>query len=880
MRLHSLTVSAFGPFAGTQTIDFESLNEAGLFLITGPTGAGKTSILDACCFALFGQVPGARGVKRLRSDHAAVGAKPEVDLEFSLGGRRLRIRRSPEWQRPKLRGEGTTPEHAAAALFEIDASGEHLVSARAQEVGHQMSDLLGMTATQFQQVALLPQGAFASFLHASSQDRQTVLEQLFQTQRFSRIEQWIHAHARTLRDDAAGGELAVTRTIAALADRAGADVPEGLTGDALTRAAEMDEVLPWALELVGQTQEEADSAETRSIAAAEAHAAAAALADQARQAVTARTALAQAQAILDSLGDLPDDVVATLDARLGVLRDLAPIETALGETTARWRDLEAGLANAEALAQALQEQRDAAPSRRAALEQSVLELTAHASQRESLQAQLGVAEAAAEAAQLIPAALAATTDHARAELRARERHLSAREHLVELVEVRLAGMAAELAAQLHDGAPCGVCGSTSHPHPARTVGAVVTETELDQAKVAVDQAQALQQAAQQALHAAEVALAELRIRAGSLSIEEATGAAAAIRSALDEATDAAARLPQHQRELAAAVDEMERLETALAEAMTSVAGLTERLAATRDQAETLGARLVDALGEHPSVAAAVAAVEAERTEQATQDEARRRALEVLGDADLAAHAARSGDPDTLGHGAAAARAAAQEATETHHLARDRAAAVTALVDRLTAALTQWAPTRSRFVTAHELSQLIRGQSPDNQHQLRLSAYVLAARLDQVVAAANERLNLMREQRYSLQRTGQAARKGSQAGLGLIVHDQWTGEDRDPATLSGGESFVVSLALALGLSDVVTEESGGVALATLFIDEGFGMLDADTLDDVIDRLDSLRAGGRTVGVVSHVAELSTRIPTQLRVLKGRAGSTVRVDPVSA
>jgi exonuclease SbcC len=183
--------------------------------------------------------------------------------------------------------------------------------------------------------------------------------------------------------------------------------------------------------------------------------------------------------------------------------------------------------------------------------------------------------------------------------------------------------------------------------------------------------------------------------------------------------------------------------------------------------------------------------------------------------------------------------------------------------------------RDESLRAESMAKLVRGMGHDNQLQMRLSAYVLATRLDQVVAAANERLAQMRDQRYLLQRTGRAERRGAQAGLGLEIVDQWTGDVRPPTTLSGGETFVVSLSLALGLADVVTQEAGGTEVETLFVDEGFGTLDADTLDDVMDRLDGLRAGGRTVGIVSHVSELRSRIPTQVRVEKGRAGSTVMV-----
>jgi exonuclease SbcC len=159
--------------------------------------------------------------------------------------------------------------------------------------------------------------------------------------------------------------------------------------------------------------------------------------------------------------------------------------------------------------------------------------------------------------------------------------------------------------------------------------------------------------------------------------------------------------------------------------------------------------------------------------------------------------------------------------------------------------------------------------------MRLSAYVLGYRLGQVVAAANTRLALMSDQRYTLEHTGRRGAGETRGGLSLVVRDEWSGEARDPATLSGGETFVVSLALALGLADVVTAEAGGADLGTLFVDEGFGSLDADTLDDVLDVLDALRDGGRVVGVVSHVGEMRDRIPAQLVVSKDRAGSTVAV-----
>ncbi|OPG08173.1 SbcC/MukB-like Walker B domain-containing protein [Microbispora sp. GKU 823] len=228
--------------------------------------------------------------------------------------------------------------------------------------------------------------------------------------------------------------------------------------------------------------------------------------------------------------------------------------------------------------------------------------------------------------------------------------------------------------------------------------------------------------------------------------------------------------------------------------------------------------------------------------------------------------------------------AGHERAERDHAARtsarDRAKGrldqLTALAGELDAALRAYRPAEERHRLARRLAELATGTSGDNRWHMRLSAYVLGERLRQVVDAANERLDRMSSGRYLLRHdlnrsAGDRGRSGG--GLGLRVLDAWTGVERDPATLSGGESFITSLALALGLADVVTAEAGGAEIGSLFVDEGFGTLDDETLDDVLDILDGLREGGRAVGVVSHVAELRVRIPAQLRVVKGRSGSTL-------
>ena len=189
MRLHDLTISAFGPFAGTERVDFAALSDAGLFLINGPTGAGKTSVLDAVCFALYGRAPGARG--DLRSQHAPPDRAPEVVLDVTIRGRRFKITRSPRWERPKLRGTGMTEQKPKVLLQEWRDGAWETWSTRFDEAGQLVGDLLGMSADQFCQVALLPQGDFAAFLRADADKRRTVLEKLFATEVFTQVESWL-----------------------------------------------------------------------------------------------------------------------------------------------------------------------------------------------------------------------------------------------------------------------------------------------------------------------------------------------------------------------------------------------------------------------------------------------------------------------------------------------------------------------------------------------------------------------------------------------------------------------------------------------------------------------------------------------------------------
>src|SRR5215218_5884412 len=230
MRLHRLRLTAFQAFAGSEDVDFDALGESGLFLLHGDTGAGKTTLLDAVCFALYGQVPGARARDaRLRSDHADASTRTEVELEATLRERRLRIVRRPRQARPKLRGEGMTEEPPTCTVQELDGAGEWVtLAARRDEADAELADLLGMSCDQFCQVVLLPQGEFATFLRADSGERQAVLERLFGTDRFTRVEHWLTDRRKAAWAELQRASQGVRELLAKVAEVSGEPVPESL----------------------------------------------------------------------------------------------------------------------------------------------------------------------------------------------------------------------------------------------------------------------------------------------------------------------------------------------------------------------------------------------------------------------------------------------------------------------------------------------------------------------------------------------------------------------------------------------------------------------------------------------------------------------------
>jgi exonuclease SbcC len=1007
MRPHRLRVTAFGAFGGTVEVSFDDLASSGLFLLHGETGAGKTTLLDAIGFALYGRVPGERGkARRLRSDHAAPGTATEVQLEATIGGRRMRITRKPEQERLKRRGVGTTTEQAKVLLEEATGGSWHAVSTRMGEADMEIADLMGMSADQFFQVVLLPQGEFAKFLHADAGDRAKLLQRLFGADRFHAVEEWLARRRKSTADQVRDAELGISELLARVAQAAGLPGPGDDPPDA---SAQIPPV---------QTPPDAQWA-----------------------ARLAQAATAEAAACRDQVAAYRQDLDRTLDrqreaGRLADLQrrradalktrdNLAAAEVGLAErrtelaAAARAADITHALAEAErtgrVLAQACaaeeqarakaSDQADAAPAvpaaeLRAAGQEYVAKLGRLEALR-SLSRQAADEDEAAASASQAAAALAAQIDRAgreaatrreqrpelsrerdqaheagqkfgsvRAEadryrraaddasalaqaradaIRQEEAYISAKLEYVELFEeasrlrrARVDGMRAELAATLVDGAPCPVCGSLDHPELCELRGERVTRDQEEAADAAAAQASERAEMAGAKLAAADVLVNDLSGRLADAGFAVATELAS-LQAEARRLEVAADTLAAEAAELTAAAARhgdlqgaLEVLDQAVAATEKRLAELTEQRESARRQAAEAGHRaarhresLLAQLGGRPDLDTALSAARqaadaliaaadaAGATARAEQDARRARADAVqaaaeagFADLDAVRRARRDAawrtatdqaireheasaravddlldDPDLdvpldppadlAGAQVAveAARKAHDDAVAAYDRAQHKAEQLTDLVPQFTARLDELKPLATKAAEARRLADLAAGLG-SNTLRMTLSSFVLAARLEEVAAAASERLVKMTSGRYSLVHTD-ARRGAARSGLGLLACDSWTGVDRDTSTLSGGETFLASLALALGLADVVTAEAAGTRIEALFVDEGFGSLDEDTLEEVMTVLDGLREGGRMVGIVSHVAELRQRIPAQVRVRKGQAGSQLTV-----
>ena len=1022
MKIRWLRITGIGPFAGTHTVDFSAFEDSGLFLLDGPTGAGKSTLIDAITFALYGDVARTKDASkdRLRSNHISDSDPSEADLVFEVATGIYRVTRTPAYTPAGKKSQRNSKSTLTRVVEDPDApDGWRTVEPIAsgpRDVGYEIPRIVGLDKDQFLQTIVLPQGKFSQFLNATSDAREQILRDIFDTQIYVDFTKALVDAAASSKRGIEERRLAAVgafERVRALNDALSEDVHTDAPGEE-ERAAEAEEadqldagaedasaVRRWAQDACDRARE----AHAQTLRVAEA---ATAAAREASGALAEGRALAEAQAeharVSAKLAELTaaEEAVASDRELAGQARRalaVAPLDAAEASARARLEaagDQVAALSPAlgdeacaqpaaltpeavSVLGQRAQAQRDEASRTRGSLEEALAverslpdlraQIESLRSQHEQALARIASIEAEREAlpgrieqateslrlmradADTLPeaaSALRAINERLDASMQAdllRSALLGASDELREATataklanaaaadchDLWIAQSASALARELEEDTPCPVCGSTEHPSPAPVADGEITReqvAELDQAR---DRAEG-------ALRDAQARHQELVRRIAQLN-EVAGAPTPTLETERDRAAEIVATLEALGPQIA-------EIEAALEQERARLGGLTDSLASAREAAASLASTFQE---RESALSAALTRVDAERADfvslgeraAALDERAHRAALLARACADWdsarAAHVkaqhslaealeeqglesdswrslllplpevealeARAVAHDKelfavrealaserLTHAAAAPAPDLEALTETARKAEEDAAGAArasgileqhcaqleAARTSLEGALDALARAREQAGPIRRLADIAMASGPENLASTPLSAWVLIARLDEVLAAANPRLAAISSGRYELASVPDDGTASRKSGLGLAIIDHDTDAMRSPRTLSGGETFYTSLALALGLADVVSAEAGGVELRTMFIDEGFGSLDSHTLSLVMAQLQALRSAGRTVGVISHVEEMATQIADQIQVRPlPEGGSTLSV-----
>ena len=873
MKPVHLTMSAFGPYAGVTEVDFSEFGDHGIFLIAGDTGAGKTTIFDAISFALYGEASGGRErrkSKSFRSDYAGGQAETFVELTMTHRGETWIIRRNPEYVRAKRNGrEGTTTETANASMTNPE-TGE--VIEGLTEVGARISEMLGLSQDQFTRTVMIAQGDFLKILNASSDERKALFQKLFHTDIYAELQkklQEMNSACIRERED-------LDRRVLIAAGQVNPEPDDPLRDQILIYREEAKYADLMAESLEGMLERDRG---TRSRAALQKQQAQdntdrlIAEMEQGKRIRDDRTALMKAeselQALLNRQGEM--DSLAEALLRAGKAQRLAAEEAVMMTASAAAEKLRQELEGSE---RALKEAREALP----AAEARQREAESHAEE-----ADLALAEARK---------LADCIGVIRERDTLRQREAAGKEKIRQLLqkstEADSAYTAAKegyyrsqaglLAAGMEEGKPCPVCGSTVHPDPARMTEKAVTREDMEQAdrrhREAADrlhQADNLMAEIRARISAGEKRLLEMGLQGQETEeeltrrIEEKQKQGESRRKAMEEAREECSRLRiQMEKSLTNAQQTRKRLEEAEAAAGARKAEFGEKL-------QTEGFESAEEY--RLAKLSPVRMQEAEKSLRA-YGEVKKSLTDRT--ADLRNKLQGKEIPDL--------EAIEKRIRESRQERENAERAETAAIRRITAsenALREIQDAQrirkrkqNHWAVVQDLYNCCAGIAGGNRRaKLTFEAYVQQYYFKQVVAAANRRLSVLTEGMFTLRCKEEARDRVHQSGLDLDVLDRSTGQWRDVSTLSGGESFLASLALALGLSDIVQAQSGAVRMEAMFIDEGFGTLDENALRNALQVLGSLAEGKRLIGVISHVHELEERIEKQLIVTKTMNGSRI-------
>ncbi len=921
MRPLQLTLSAFGPYAEETVIDFEKLGEKGLYLITGDTGAGKTTIFDGITFALYGEGSGTvREPNMFRSKYASSDTPTFAKLTFLCKGQKYTVRRSPEYLRPGRKGAMTT-KRAEAELYSCEGQ---LLASKVRDVTQKITELIGLDKNRFTQIVMIAQGDFLKLLLAKTEERSKIFRDLFHTMPFLELQERLKTQAgeRKKRYDE------ISQQIIQEFDRL--SFPEN-SPQRETWLEEKEKgllALPLLIQTLQTQMKDDENALTQlrnhlaqietSLSQSNRLSGIAEAAENAKKEIQAKeTALSEKQKALPSLAEDYQKEEAKRPQTEAINAKLL----SLSEKLPQYRELE----KIRAAGKEKKEKRKGKKERFSQLEKAILDFSSTLEQYRKEKEQLSGMDAEEEVIAsktkeiagkkeqlhrletLLVSLKTAKTQYE--EAKATYQKEEVRRNLLrqesELLEKAfLDAQAGILASELKENMPCPVCGSTKHPAPAPLLSHAPTEAARKEKKAAVAEAERkltrLSQDAGAKNGTYQTLLQQISIHSASLFPETE------IHALPNQIELEKQSLFQEQSSLkirAATLEKNKRRKMQMEQAIPKTEKQKEAAEAEKEKVNaeitTLSAELAHLSGQFSEMMAALPySTEQDALNAIEQLKAEKNRQEALLLQKKNAYESAKSQMEQIAASVSSLRqqlpqeplpplnelsAQVLQLTEEKKKAEEDLHTLQFRLQTNQLAAKTLAQKETALKTAEENYFLVRSLSNtasgavSGKTRITLETYVQTYYFDRVIRRANLRLMSMTGGQYELKRRIDNEDLRSQTGLELDVIDHYNASQRSARTLSGGESFKASLALALGLSDEIQSSFGGIRLDTMFVDEGFGSLDDESLEQAIHTLYGLTEGNRLVGIISHVSELKERIDKQIIVSKKREkGSFVRIQ----
>jgi exonuclease SbcC len=915
MRPKKLTISAFGPYAKKTVLEMDELGTNGLYLITGDTGAGKTTIFDAITYALYGEASGnTRDASMFRSKYADASVPTEVELEFFYDGKTYNVKRNPEYERPKTRGEGFTTQKAAAELHYPDGR----VITGPRDVNAAITGIMGINRSQFMQIAMIAQGDFLKLLLSPTEDRKAIFRQIFKTQLFQILQEKLKRESGDLSDRCTEAKTSLAQYIGGIAadesdvlsiEVAKAKSGELPIGDVLTllktlieqddskekglcdqidRTDKELEIVNSKLGMIEaqeKTKKDIEKAKADKLEEEQRHKSLSEyFAEQKDRAPEIDKATTEKNMLEVELPRY-DTVKAISDEITGLEEDLKLQCNEHAEKTEQQKTDSLELVKLKTELKSLADTGE--NKQRLLAEKDKLDTRKHAVDSfSSALSECNVKRASLEKLQYEYSA-------------ASEESIKLTANYEEKNKAFLDEQAGIIAEALEEGKPCPVCGSLEHPYPAKKSAKAPTEAQLKSAK---RDAEIAQKDTQKKSELCAFAKADLHAAEESISEQMHALWSEATFDTLDGFIE---------RELSSLKAELDELDAAIEkedERNARKTLLEESIPKKEDALSELG-KAVDALSVKIAELSASIAAKANQLKEEKENlhfGNRKEAAEYILKLGATAEEMRASlkkaesefnDSDKkLGELSAAIKSLEESLSNAFDLDKDyELQKKVGLSKTRNEAAEESKRVHARLVTNRSALNSIQEKMGDldeletrysmikalsntangtisGKEKIMLETYIQMTYFDRIIARANTRFMVMSGGQYELKRRKEAENNRSQSGLDLDVIDHYNGTERSVKTLSGGESFKASLSLALGLSDEIQSSAGGVKLDTMFVDEGFGSLDEDSLDQAMRALYSLSDGNRLVGIISHVADLKNRIDKQVVVTKDPSGGS--------